>query len=265
MSFSVDRLLAGQRIELGDRLDLVAEQARSARPCPRSGRETGRPCRRARGRCRAGRHCRCACTAARRSGGAGRNGRSSPLVQAERHLLVVLQRTDAVDARDRGDDDDVVALHQRARRGVAHPVDLLVDRRILLDEGVGARYVGFGLVVIVVRDEVLDRILREETLHLGIELRRQRLVGRHHQRRPPLARNHVGHGEGLARAGDAQQDLVALARFDTGDQLPDCFGLVARGRVVRHQLERPRRYAFELRPPLDVRHQEGSSRNREIL
>ncbi len=89
------------------------------------------------------------------------------LVQAEGHRLVVLQRADAVNARDRGDDDHVVALHQGARRGVAHAVDLLVDRRILLDIGVGARHVGFGLVVVIVGDEVLDRVLGEEAPHLA--------------------------------------------------------------------------------------------------
>ena len=214
-------LVAGQRIELGDRFDLVAEHLEAPGPILVMGREQVD---------RVAAHPEAAALegvvvalvllldeAAEQAGAVD----LLPLVQAEGHLLVVLERTDAVDARDRGHDDDVVALHQRARRGVAHAVDLLVDRRILLDEGVGARHVGFGLVVIVVRDEVLDRVLREETLHLAVELRRQRLVGRHHQRRPALAGDDVGHGEGLARPGDAQQHLVALAAFDAGDELLD--------------------------------------------
>ena len=52
---------------------------------------------------------------------------------------VGLGRADAVDAGDRGDDDDVVALEQRPGGRVAHPVDLLVDLAFLLDVGVGAR------------------------------------------------------------------------------------------------------------------------------
>ncbi len=110
----------------------------------------------------------------------------------------------------RGDDDDVVALQQRARGGVAHAVDLLVHRRFLLDVGVGARHVGFGLVVVVVGDEVLDRVVGEEALELAVELGRQRLVGRQDQRRALGALDHLRHGEGLARAGDAEQHLVAL-------------------------------------------------------
>ena len=48
----------------------------------------------------------------------------------EGHRRVGLDRADTVDAGHRGDDDDVVALEQRARRRVAHAVDLLVDRAI---------------------------------------------------------------------------------------------------------------------------------------
>jgi hypothetical protein len=65
---------------------------------------------------------------------------------------------------------------------VAHPVDLLVDRGVLLDVGVGARDVGLGLVVVVVGDEVLDRVVGEELAQLAVELRGQRLVRRQDQR-----------------------------------------------------------------------------------
>jgi hypothetical protein len=51
---------------------------------------------------------------------------------------------------------------------VAHPVDLLVDLGFLLDEGVGARDVGLGLVVVVVGDEILHRVLGEEALELAV-------------------------------------------------------------------------------------------------
>src|SRR5690606_8870331 len=47
----------------------------------------------------------------------------------------------------------------------------------------------------------------------------------------------LGHGEGLARAGDAEQDLVALALPRLGDELGDGGGLVAGGGVFRLQPE----------------------------
>ena len=45
------------------------------------------------------------------------------LLEGERHGRIGLDRTDAVDARHRRHDDDVVALEQSARRAVAHAVD----------------------------------------------------------------------------------------------------------------------------------------------
>jgi hypothetical protein len=61
---------------------------------------------------------------------------------------------------------------------MAHAVDLLVDRRFLLDIDVGARDVGLRLIVVVIRDEVLDRVVREEGFELAVELGRERLVRR---------------------------------------------------------------------------------------
>ena len=66
--------------------------------------------------------------------------------------------------RHRGHDDDVAPGEQRGRGGrVAEPVDLVVDRRVLLDVGVARGEVGLGLVVVVVGDEVLDPVVRGRT------------------------------------------------------------------------------------------------------
>ena len=91
--------------------------------------------------------------------------------------------------------------------------------------GVGPRDVRLGLVVVVVGDEVLDRVLGEELLELGAELGRQRLVVGHDQRRPLDLLDHVGHREGLAGAGDAEQRLMPLPGLDALDQLRDRRGL----------------------------------------
>src|SRR5690606_36862481 len=136
-----------------------------------------------------------------------------------------------------GDDDDVVPLQNRTGGGVAHPVDLLVKRRVLLDVGVGARDVGLGLVVVVVADEILDRIVGEEGLELGIELGRQRLVVGQDQGRALGLFDRLGHGAGLARAGDAQQHLLAIALVGLGHKLGDGRRLVAGGLVLGLQPE----------------------------
>ena len=88
--------------------------------------------------------------------------------------------------------------------------------------GVGARHVGLRLVVVVVGDEILDRVVGEEVLELAIELGGQRLVGRQDQGRALRLLDHLGHGEGLAGAGDAEQHLGAVAVVDALDQLARC-------------------------------------------
>ncbi len=141
------------------------------------------------------------------------------LLERERHRRIGLDRADAVDARHRRHDDDVVAFEQRTRRRVAHAVDLLVDRGFLLDIGVGARDVGLRLVVVVVGDEILDRVVGKERLELAVELRGQRLVGREDQRRALRLLDHLRHREGLARAGDAEQHLGAVVALHALDQV----------------------------------------------
>ena len=108
---------------------------------------------------------------------------------------------------------------------------------VLLDVGVGARDVGFGLVVVVVADEVLDGVVGEELFELGVELRGQRLVGRQHQRRPLHSLDHLRDGERLAAAGHAEQRLVLVAALDALDQLLNRRGLIARRLERRDHLE----------------------------
>ena len=81
----------------------------------------------------------------------------------------------------------------------------VVDAQVFLDVGVGHRQVGLGLVVVVVGNEILHGIVREEGLELPVELGRQGLVVAEYQGRPLQSLDHVGHRERLARAGDSEQ------------------------------------------------------------
>ncbi|MBA7484268.1 hypothetical protein ES707_19792 [subsurface metagenome] len=166
------------------------------------------------------------------------------LLQRKGHRGVGLDRADTVDAGHRRHDDDVVALEQRARRRMAHAVDLLVDGGVLLDIGVGARDVGLRLVVVVIGDEILDRIVREEILELAIELGGQRLVRRKDQRRALRRLDHLGHGVGFARAGDAEQHLHAVIAVDALDQFGDRGRLVALRLIFRLDLEAHAAFGF---------------------
>ncbi len=158
-------------------------------------------------------------------------------LERQHHAVVRLGRSEAVDAGDARDNDDVAALEERPRGRQPHAIDLVVDRRFLLDVGVGRRHVGFGLVVVVVADEVLDGVLGEEAPEFLVELRSQGLVVRHDERRTVHARDALRHGEGLAGAGDPEQHLRAIAAVQPVDQLVDRMGLVAEQREIGDEVK----------------------------
>jgi len=147
--------------------------------------------------------------------------------QADHHRAVVLGRAQPVDARDAGHDDHVAAAHQRAGGRQAEPVDLLVDRGVLLDVDVALGDVGLRLVIVVVAHEIVDRVVRKELLELGVQLGGQGLVVRHHQGRALGVLNDVGHGERLAGPGDPHQHLFSPPAAQPFRQRGDGLGLIA--------------------------------------
>ena len=128
-------------------------------------------------------------------------------------------------------------VEERAGGGMAHPVDGLVDGGVFFDVEVGLGDVGLGLIIIVIADEILHRVVREELLELAVELGRQGLVGGQDQGGQIQLLDDVGHGEGLAGAGDPQEHLVGMPRLDAPQQLLDGLGLVALGLKIRNQLK----------------------------
>ena len=103
---------------------------------------------------------------------------------------------------------------------------------LLLDVGVGARDVGLGLVIIVVADEIFDRIVGEEALELAVELGGEDLV---RARCTSAGRCSVSMTLAMVKvlpdAGDAEQHLALLAVERGLDQFLDRRRLVA-GRLV---------------------------------
>ena len=153
-----------------------------------------------------------------------------PLRDIDDGLVELRRIADAVDATDAGHHDDI-ATPAKQGTGGAQPqfLDLVVDREVFLDVGVRCREVGLGLVVVVVADEILHAVVREEVFELAVELRRERLVVAQDQRRAVHLGDHVGHGEGLSGAGNAEQGLGRNAVLEALHELFDGFGLVAGG------------------------------------
>ena len=127
------------------------------------------------------------------------------------HRRIGFDRADAVDARHRGDDNHIIAFQKRPRGRVAHAVDLFVDLRFLFDKGIGARNIGFGLIVIIVRHEIFDSIVGKEILELAIKLRRKGFVRRQNDRRALGLLDDFCHRKSFASARGPQQNLIMLA------------------------------------------------------
>ena len=110
------------------------------------------------------------------------------------------------------------------------------------------RNVSLGLVVVVIRNEVFDGVLREKSLELRVELGGQGLVVCQHEGRASGVLDDVGYGEGLSRAGYPQQGLGRKAAFDPLGELADSFRLVAGRTVVagKFELHGKRRMFFPL-------------------
>jgi len=136
------------------------------------------------------------------------------------------------------DDDDVAPREQGVRGRVPQPLDLLVDRGVLLDVRVGLGDVRLGLVVVVVADEVLDRVVGQQLTELVGELRREGLVGREHEGGPLDLLDEPGGGRRLAGARGPEQHDVLLPRVDARGELGDGGGLVTARGELRDDVER---------------------------
>ena len=160
-----------------------------------------------------------------------------PGPQGDGELGEVLRPAQAVDTGDGGHDDDVPPLQQGEGGGEAEAVDLVVGGGVLGDIGVRVGDIRLGLVIIIIGDEVLHRVVGEELLELGAQLGGQGLVVGQHQGGPLDGLDDLGHGEGLAGAGDAQEDLLLQSVLDPRRQGGDGLRLVAGGLVFGYDLE----------------------------
>ena len=156
-----------------------------------------------------------------------------PHPEGHHQLGEVVRFAQAVDAGHGGHHDHVPPLQQRAGSTEPQPVDLVIGRGVLGDIGVGVGDIRLRLIVVVVGDEVLHGVVGKELLELGAQLGRQGLVVGQDQSGPLDLFDDLGHGEGLAGAGDAQQHLLLQSVLDPRRQGGDGLRLVTGGLVFR--------------------------------
>ena len=164
--------------------------------------------------------------------------------ELEGHGGIGFDISDAIDAGDGGDHDHIITFQKRARGGMAHAVDLLVDGAFLLDEGIRTRHIGFRLIIVVIGNEIFHRIVGKEALELAIKLGGQRLVGREDEGGALGGLDYLCHGEGFAGTGDAKQHLIALDGVHACHEFGDGGGLVASRGIFGDDLERHPAFRF---------------------
>ncbi len=147
--------------------------------------------------------------------------------QRKHRRLIRLRRAQAENTGDGRDQKHVAAADEIAGGREAQAIEVVVARGILLDVDVALRDVGLGLVIVVIADEVTDGIVGEQPLELLVKLGGQCLVVADNESRPVQAGHGLGHRVGLARAGDAHEDLEPLAIAQRAGQLIDRLRLIA--------------------------------------
>ena len=142
---------------------------------------------------------------------------------------------------------------------MSQSVYLLVYQRVLFYILILPGDVRLGLIIIVVGDKILHRILGKEFPELTAKLCGKGLVMRKHECRAIQPRYHIRHGERLARTGDAEQRLRAVAVLYPANELVYRLRLIARRlkfgmqyKFIRHILTlsiRCRRQIMRHSPP----------------
>ena len=144
----------------------------------------------------------------------------------------VIGITDAIQARNRRNHQHITPARQQRRGGSQTEFfQFLIDGKIFFDVHIGHRQIGFGLIIIVIRHEIFNRILREKTFELAVKLGCQGFVVAQYKRWFLHLLHHIGYGKCFTRTGHTKESLVRNAHVDPVHQLPDGFRLVA-GRSI---------------------------------
>ena len=114
------------------------------------------------------------------------------------HLLIINRRAQPINTGHRGHNNHISAFRKCRRSRMAQLINLIIDCRVLLYICVGRGNIGLRLVVVVVRDKILDCILREELLKLAVKLGCQSFIVCDNQGRLIQSLNDISHGKGLS-------------------------------------------------------------------
>ena len=97
---------------------------------------------------------------------------------------------------------------------------------ILLYIGIGLRHISFRLIVIVVADEILNRVMGKKGFELAVKLRGEGFVGSDNKGWFLDSRYHIGNSKGLSGPRYANQNLVLEPLLQPLGKGIDCVVLI---------------------------------------
>src|SRR3989338_671227 len=86
------------------------------------------------------------------------------------HLLILFGITQPIVGRDGSDNDNVIIAEEIGGGGESQTFQLIVDGAVFFDKQILAGNVGFGLIIIVVTDEIFDMVFGKKRAKLTVEL-----------------------------------------------------------------------------------------------
>jgi len=103
---------------------------------------------------------------------------------------------------------------------MAQAVYGVVYRGVFGDIGIGLRYIGLRLIIVIIADEVLHGVFGKKLFEFIEELGGQGLIGGYDKGGTLCPGNDVGHSKGLAGTGDTEEYLMLVAFLQgTGEGL----------------------------------------------
>ena len=148
-------------------------------------------------------------------------------------LLVFLGVTQAVNAGNAGNDDDISPLKQGRCRAVTELVYLVINHCVLFDINILAGNISLGLIIIIIRNKIFNRVFGEKFTELTAKLCGKCFVMSKDKGRAVDSCDYICHGKCLTRACNAEQGLIFQSRIDACGKLFYSLRLISRGFIVR--------------------------------
>ena len=151
-----------------------------------------------------------------------------PYVNASMMFKKRLWWVQTVYAGYRGDNHTIRSTNEACNSSKPFLFDSFVDRHFFIDVQIPFCKICFRLVIVVMRDKVIDCIFWKIACNFMVQLPRQRFVVAEDERWDIQSFNHVRHSKGLAASRNSEQNAAFLPIFQLLDKRIDSAGLVSR-------------------------------------